>query len=235
MFYLTLPSNSSMDYFPNNTLVSFTTRLPQMLDLDGFWERGLAEIQYLHSWYNVHKNEAWILFTDSHHEKHVLVLPEGYYASPKKIVKAFEATKQQKEMKKGFSLNMSEVDDKATLWVRDISQVIISPLLKSLLGFDKLDFSPGNHKAPYVSDVHQGHHSLYLYCPLKESRRCPSSLAENSTGDRKTRKNDDSRLRPHTILPPSTTPIPGHPDRYKGRYGKGRPIRTRDSGGDTSL
>jgi hypothetical protein len=38
-----------MDYFPNNTLASFTTRLPEMLDLDGSWEIGLAEIQYPHS------------------------------------------------------------------------------------------------------------------------------------------------------------------------------------------
>jgi hypothetical protein len=35
-----------MDYFPNNTLASFTTRLPEMLDLDGSWEIGLAEIQF---------------------------------------------------------------------------------------------------------------------------------------------------------------------------------------------
>jgi hypothetical protein len=94
MFYLTLPSNSSMDYFPNNTLASFTTRLPEMLDLDGSWEIGLAEIQYPHSWYNVRINEVWVLFTDGHYEKHVLVLPEGYYASPKRIVKALEAMKQ---------------------------------------------------------------------------------------------------------------------------------------------
>jgi hypothetical protein len=46
-----------MDYFPNNTLASFTTRLPEMLDLDGSWEIGLAEIQYPHSWYNVRINE----------------------------------------------------------------------------------------------------------------------------------------------------------------------------------
>jgi hypothetical protein len=50
--------------------------------------------------------------------------------------------KHQKGMKKAFSLAMSEVDHKATLWVRDISQVIISPLLKSFLGFDKLNFPP---------------------------------------------------------------------------------------------
>jgi biotin synthase-like enzyme len=60
-------------------------------------------------------------------EKHILVLPEGYYASPKRIVKALETMKHQKGMKKGFSLGMSEVDHKATLWVRDLSQVIISP------------------------------------------------------------------------------------------------------------
>jgi hypothetical protein len=62
-----------------------------MLDLDGSWEIGLAEIQYPHSWYNVRINEVWVLFTDRHHENHILVLPEGYYASPKRIVKALEA------------------------------------------------------------------------------------------------------------------------------------------------
>ena len=42
-----------MDYFPANTLTHFTTRLPQMMDLDGLWEIRLAEIQYPHSWYNI--------------------------------------------------------------------------------------------------------------------------------------------------------------------------------------
>ena len=44
MFYLTVPSNSSMDYFPDNTLTHFTTRLPQIMDFDGLWEIGVAEI-----------------------------------------------------------------------------------------------------------------------------------------------------------------------------------------------
>ena len=55
LFYLTLPSNNSMDYFPDNTLTHFTTRLPQMKDLDRSWEIGLAEIQYPYSWYNIKK------------------------------------------------------------------------------------------------------------------------------------------------------------------------------------
>ena len=45
-FYLTLPSNSSMDYYKGNSLVNFTTRLPNAIDLNGDWEVGLVEIRY---------------------------------------------------------------------------------------------------------------------------------------------------------------------------------------------
>jgi hypothetical protein len=78
--------------------------------------------------------------------------------------------KHQKGMKKRFSLAMSEVDNKATSWVRHLSQVIISPLLKSFLGFDKLDFPPGDYKASCVAGLTRGVNSLYVYCPLVEPR-----------------------------------------------------------------
>ena len=44
MFYLTLPSNSSMNYYPDNTLAHYTTALAQEVDLSGRWEVGLSEI-----------------------------------------------------------------------------------------------------------------------------------------------------------------------------------------------
>jgi hypothetical protein len=31
-----------------------------MMDLDGSWEIGLAEIQYPHSWNNINNGEAWV-------------------------------------------------------------------------------------------------------------------------------------------------------------------------------
>ena len=45
MFYLTLSSNSSMKYYPENTLAHYTTVLDQGVDLSGRWEVGLSEIQ----------------------------------------------------------------------------------------------------------------------------------------------------------------------------------------------
>jgi len=43
-FYFTLPSNSSMNYYPSNTVARYTTKLPQVTELDGDWEVALTEI-----------------------------------------------------------------------------------------------------------------------------------------------------------------------------------------------
>lgn len=45
-FYLTLLSNSSHNYFPNNTLANFHTKLPTKLFLSDEWVVGLAEISF---------------------------------------------------------------------------------------------------------------------------------------------------------------------------------------------
>ena len=52
-FYVMLPSNSSMEYFPDNKTSNFVTKLSRTLQLDGEWEVDLAEIVYPHTWYNI--------------------------------------------------------------------------------------------------------------------------------------------------------------------------------------
>lgn len=44
-FYIVLPSNSSMQYFPNNTTTHFVTQLPQQIRLQGSWCVAITEIQ----------------------------------------------------------------------------------------------------------------------------------------------------------------------------------------------
>ena len=57
-FYLTLPSNSSMKYFPDNTLTRFVTKLHNDVSLSGDWEVELVDIMYPRNWYNV--NEQYV-------------------------------------------------------------------------------------------------------------------------------------------------------------------------------
>lgn len=52
-FYLTLPSNSSEEFFPDNTLTRFTTKLHNDISLTGDWAVGLTEFFYPRNWYNV--------------------------------------------------------------------------------------------------------------------------------------------------------------------------------------
>src|SRR5437867_1567946 len=60
-FYLTLPSNSSQEYFPDNTKTEFTTKLASTIELTNEWEVGLAEIMFPRSWYTVPKAGAVIV------------------------------------------------------------------------------------------------------------------------------------------------------------------------------
>ena len=85
MFYLTLPSNSSMNYYPDNTLAHYTTALAQDVDLSGRWEVGLSEIQYPYSWHNMDNSAGWIIVHKDHQEKK-LDLPPGQYDTPKQLI-----------------------------------------------------------------------------------------------------------------------------------------------------
>ena len=52
-----LPSNSSMQYFPDNKTSNFVTKHSRTLQLDGEREVGPAEIVYPHTWYNIRKGK----------------------------------------------------------------------------------------------------------------------------------------------------------------------------------
>ena len=50
---MTLPSNSSQVFYPNNTLTHYTTHLPTSITLSGDWECSLCEFSFPATWYPV--------------------------------------------------------------------------------------------------------------------------------------------------------------------------------------
>jgi len=79
-FYPTLLSNASMDCYPNNTVAKYTTKLPNMMELEGDWEVGLVKISCPGALINVHGDEY--VFRVINHAKNyakVYTLKEGYY------------------------------------------------------------------------------------------------------------------------------------------------------------
>lgn len=84
-FYLTLPSNSSMKYFPDNKITKFTTQLPQHIKLNGDWEVALVEIQYPYSFYTINVHDNNIYYKEKKIETVTqVVLLDGMQIAPKK-------------------------------------------------------------------------------------------------------------------------------------------------------
>ncbi|GFY46538.1 uncharacterized protein TNIN_475211 [Trichonephila inaurata madagascariensis] len=61
-FYVTLTSDSSVNFFPENKISHFKTQLPSPVCLNGEWEVGLSEIIYLHSWLNVNETNNYFRY-----------------------------------------------------------------------------------------------------------------------------------------------------------------------------
>src|SRR5437868_4796902 len=62
-FYLTLPSNSSMGVFSNNTAAQYITKLSETIELnDDRWEVGLVEIIFPLSFHNIRNGKNKFVF-----------------------------------------------------------------------------------------------------------------------------------------------------------------------------
>ena len=188
MFYLTLPSNSSLQYYPDNTLTHFTTQLGRSVDLTGLWEVGLAEIQYPHTWHNVNEKEGWICI-DTKGRKTTVKLPAGQYDTPEQLIGGLN---QMLDLRQTYSIRKRriavdltdpthvnlkkvhfsyyEIMQKATISVKQGSSVELSPILKRMLGMQMTTLAAGSHEGAHVVDVNQGFHSLYVYCNVVEPR-----------------------------------------------------------------
>ena len=66
MNLLILPSNSSFDYYPENTVANYKTKLGQNYVLSNDWEVALTEIQYTRNWVSFEDNEAEFVSSRMH-------------------------------------------------------------------------------------------------------------------------------------------------------------------------
>ena len=103
-FYLTLPSDASMQLFPGNTAAEWVTKLHSPVSLHGSWEVALVELLYSHSIYNLPDAQSIIVRqisdlsvpitkgenpTFTYAPDHVIVVPAGIY-SAKELINCIE-------------------------------------------------------------------------------------------------------------------------------------------------
>ena len=167
-FYVTLPSNSSLEIFPDNTLTEFKIKLPERVDLVGTWEVGLASITFPHTWFNIRKENEKFYYGDGGIWS-VGILPIGYYTSVTEIVEAID-----KEIKDdgvtGISLKLDTRSQKVTVVLSAGKKLSFENDLGVILGFGNDIILSKTTTAPFVSDLNIGLQSLFIYLDIIDSQ-----------------------------------------------------------------
>ena len=178
-FYLTLPSNSSMKYFPSNTLTNYTTKLQNRVELDtNKWEMALVEVHYPYSILNITRFNNYIQYKSMDDVKwNELRISEGYYASINSIVA--EINKYSETL--NFSLRNHPAYKHVTVDIstkqRNIN-VRLSPQLARILGFkptdDLSEVKIGRSPPNVVREIPS---QMYIYTDIAESHMVGDAVA----------------------------------------------------------
>ncbi len=165
-FYMTLPSNSSMDTYPDNALSHYSVNLPSALSFDGAWEVCLAEISYPRRWLNIVEGHNHIYCNAGETEGgvHLHTIPEGFYQTPDELF-----TKITPSIEHGDTIRIKYNKYLQKVIVRTAEGVSITFVerLGQLFGFNKAMSITGIEKAPRVMDMKQIH-SLFVYTDIIE-------------------------------------------------------------------
>lgn len=171
-FYITLPSDSSLKYFPDNKISHYITRLPSPIELHGEWEVGLVEFMYPHTWYNVNAQNNLIGFDLNDGKKIGRRIPPGFYSSIPEILKAVAI--KDHENKIGFEFH--PITKRVHIKVKNGAKVILENGLAQMLGFETpQSISSLNHDnvetviiSPYVTDPCAHYRVLLVYTDIVE-------------------------------------------------------------------
>jgi hypothetical protein len=177
-FYVTLPSDSSATYYPNNTVARFVTKLPERIRLEGDYEVGLAEIVYPHSWYNIDTSSGdyWMGFESVGGNIKKFYLDSGYYANPselahrltQEIAAGLDVYAHDPNLKIKFIYDATLSKFKIDLRTKDqLPSFYASSDFQRLLGFDSGWIAiHGSKVANNVFELNRGLNLMYVYCDV---------------------------------------------------------------------
>ena len=168
-FYLHLPSNASLDKFPNNTLTEYRVGLPQTVSLTGDWEVALTEIHYPHSWNNVQgnfENRFYLRNQELDDMWEPLIVPQGHYSSVAGVItKINEVVSANNRFKDEVQLSLDTLNRKVTVHLQNKVEVYFSDI-GQMLGFLPKEVISKTSTAEREADLDHGFHDLYLYCDI---------------------------------------------------------------------
>ena len=173
-FYLTLPSNSSLSYFPDNKTCRYTTKLHSALSLNEDYEVGLAEIQFQNTWYNVREDNNWLIFY-TYDGTEVLDtaiplscrvnIPKGYYFTGDELCETINSVLPD-HIREKIGFYYKKRSRRCRIEIRERMEITISCNLAWILGFEGECRILETTESPMPVDVHMQFHTFYVYSDI---------------------------------------------------------------------
>ena len=173
-FYLTLPSNASMDVFPNNTSANYQIRLPRTLYLKNNYEVALAEIHYPHSWHTFRDTDNYyITFQSTGEDFTVLRVTKGFYNDIQELIsqihkELLQLTKIENQADLPVRFGYNKITRQVVLRVKSGFRVNLGWGLAEMFGFRPNVTYTKNKSSIVPADILHGFYSLFVYCNICE-------------------------------------------------------------------
>ena len=182
-FYVQLPSNASMDLFPNNKLCCYKTQLPRTLNFQHNYEVGLVEIQYPNSWKTFYEENSYTVsiqhlpgFPDgdlSQISLHSVALPREQYTNITELINKVQLEVNLIGIENGWGDNVLTIEEnklerKLVFFIKQEVFLMFSDEFCEMVGLRKGQFIGGTVRTEHRYDINHGFRSLYVYCDICE-------------------------------------------------------------------
>lgn len=181
-FYVTLVSDSSIRYFPENKISHFITQLPTPIDLNvGEWEVSLVDLIYPHSWNNIRKDNNIYGYDTGNGERLTKRIPPGCYESIPEIIKSMSLPTQRNRIeipslmktmsmpteKNKIDFSYHNITKRVKIKTTGDAKVVLYSGIAELLGFEPGEYQ-GTIESPRIADPMAAFPVIYVYCDIVE-------------------------------------------------------------------
>jgi len=174
-FYLTLPSNSSMDYYPQNTVAQYTSKLSNLIELDGDWEVGLTEVSFPFEIENVLEGECYFIISQRGSNSSLKVtIPAGHYKGLDDLDMHMKATAMRQMGLSSIEMvpitfTFLKSANRVRMRLHQHFSIEFGIILARLLGFrHNVTYSETSTLAESKMRFRSLVRSIYVYCDLVE-------------------------------------------------------------------
>ena len=178
MVYLTLPSDSSVEYFPQNTVAKYRVKLPKEYAFDGNYECGLVQFLYPVTWQNVPNSinsSVRVLITSSTtgrwmYKTPVLKVRPGHYRDIKSLLQEINKILEEYNIGMGCAFVYDAMTQKVKFHCEgDLElRIKLDAYLLDMLGFvsTATKWVRPNERGARIVDMKNGFNSIYIYSDL---------------------------------------------------------------------